>query len=333
MHVGKLAEYILRHLLRLARRSPRIDYLLDQDAIEHISFDPSLYEKWKWPDIDRMYTFCRRRLNSDPLWRLGPNRVRGVAREAFEALSPYLSLTGKMYCDLGCGAFHPYGVSTVMFLNGAESTVALDIRSRDDTRAAEAIADLLCEVIAAPEEWIWGENAPDALGSRIRQFDLPALKRGELEKGLRNVPLRHVVADVHANALAPDSIDVMTSKSVLEHFLDFGGAMQRLFHYMSHGGIAAHTIDLRDHRAHGNKQFHWWSFLAESPDWTDGNCNRLRSAEIRSLIEKAGFDILRYDTEMGNMPPGFMQEVKGRFRDMSEAELRITKVACVIRKP
>ena len=45
------------------------------------------------------------------------------------------------------------------------------------------------------------------------------------------------------------------------------------------------------------------------------------------------FEVLRYENRMGKMPEGFAQQLKGRFRDMSEEELNVTGVFCVLRKP
>jgi len=143
---------------------------------------------------------------------------------------------------------------------------------------------------------------------------MQALRLGRLDDGLSNLPLRHIVTDIHSPMLEEESIDIMTSRAVLEHFLNFDLAVDRLFALMRKGGIASHHIDLVDHRAYSSSEYHYWSFLAEGDDWSDGLVNRLRSCEIRPQFERAGFEILRYENRIGEMPKGFMRQVAGRFR-------------------
>ena len=98
-------------------------------------------------------------------------------------------------------------------------------------------------------------------------------------------------------------------------------------------GSSANLFDLVDHRGYNSSDYHFWSFLAEDEDWSDNLVNRLRSCEIRSHMERAGFEILHYENRIGNMPAGFMKQVAGRFREMTEEELSTTGVFCVLKKP
>ena len=115
--------------------------------------------------------------------------------------------------------------------------------------------------------------------------------------------------------------------------MNFDVAVNRLFALMRKGGVACHRIDLVDHRSYVSSDYHYWSFLAEDDEWSDGLVNRLRSSEIRTSVESAGFEILRYDERIEEMPKDFIKQVKGRFREMTEEELSITGVFCVLRKP
>ena len=301
--------------------------------MQSLALDSRLYEGRSWIELDKVYTICRRVLQATPEWRNGPARVCEVAREAFDAVSPHTSLEGKDYCDLGCGVSHPYGIATIMYLNGARSAIALDLGDTNKQRAAEALADLLVDCICSPDKWHWsGTGQPDFL-RRAHQFELRALQEGRLDEGLAGLPLRHVVTNIHDPVVDEDSIDLMASRAVMEHFLDFGVAVERLFALMRRGGIAYHHIDLRDHRAYTDARYHWWSFLAESEDWSDGLVNRLRSCEFRPHFERVGFEILHYSNRIETMPEGFMDRVAGRFRGMTEEELNFTSVFCVLRKP
>jgi glycosyltransferase involved in cell wall biosynthesis len=286
-----------------------------------------------WTELDQVYTTSRRKLSGNAAWRYGPKRVWEVAREAFEALSAVTPLEGKVFCDLGCGEHHPFGTSTVMLLNGAHATIAIDKVRADTRRGAEALFDLLMDCLIDPEAWHWSKLAREDFISKIHQFDLKALKSGNLEKGIAGVAIEHRVEDILKMATT-EKIDLMSSRAALEHFWDFKTAMNKLFAMMSHGGIAFHNIDLTDHRAYVDpSRFHWWSFLAEDDDWSDGLCNRLRASEIRKILETAGFSILKCEERRAKMPGGFRRLLKGRFAQMPDEELEIVGINILIKKP
>jgi len=141
----QLAESAILRSIAAARRYKslrllmlRLAYLLDKGTVQNLVCDPELPDGYSWRELDRVYSFCRRQLQSQATWRYGPVRVHEVAREGFEAISQYTTLRDKVYCDLGCGTYHPYGVATVMFLNGSSSTISIDLRDGNRQRAAEA---------------------------------------------------------------------------------------------------------------------------------------------------------------------------------------------------
>jgi hypothetical protein len=102
---------------------------------------------------------------------------------------------------------------------------------------------------------------------------------------------------------------------------------------MSPGSVAYHLIDLVDHRAYLSLNYHWWSFLAEDEQWSDGVCNRLRASEIREYFEKTGFKIIAYDAvKKAEMPIGFRKQLKGRFASMSDEELNSIQISCWLEK-
>lgn len=333
MTIRGMTKAAMRRAIRAAWCVPALKRLIEEQRGTGPALDPAQFKGHPWTDLDRVFTFCRRELRAQPAWRYGVPRVLEVAWEGYEAIRPHLELRGKAYCDLGCGVQHPFGIAAVMYLNGAASCLALDLEPTSRMRAAEALGDLVADFRCFPERWNWSGQSEAEFLTLARRFDLAALQAGRLDEGLVGLPLRHVVTDIHSPDLEPGSLDVMTSRAVLEHFMDFDLAALRLFELMRPGGVACHHIDLVDHRAYFDKAFHFWSFLAEEEGWSDGLINTLRFSEIRPKLERAGFEILRYEPRRGKMPPGFMPQVKGRFRAMSEEELSVTGVFCVIRKP
>ncbi len=289
---------------------------------------------------DKVFTEIRRKLCHSPKWkfrwRYGTNRVSQVSKEAFYNLRRYGSMIGKTYMDLGCGSHHPYGTSAVMFLNGAVKTIAFDVKETDEQRAAEALYDLLVDCAADPDSWRFSSISRQDFLNNIYRFNIPALKEGDLKRGIAGVPMKYVVDDIYTNNIPADSVDFMSSRSVLEHFLDFPKALLETKRIMSPGAIAFHSIDLVDHRYYANPdKYHYWSFLAENDDWSDGACNCLRHSEIRKCVAQAGFEILLFHgtKDLVPVPAGFRKYLKGRFKEMSDEDIRIYGTTCVIRKP
>lgn len=289
---------------------------------------------------DKVFTEVRRKLYHSPRWKMkwryGPNRVSQVSKEAFYNLRRYGSMIGKTYMDLGCGSHHPYGTSAVMFLNGAARTIAFDAKGTDKQRAAEALYDLLADCAVDPDSWRFSSISRQDFLNNIYRFNIPALKEGDLKTGIAGLPIEHVVDDIYANNIPADLVDFMSSRAVLEHFLDFPKALSEIKRMMSPGGIACHVIDLVDHRYYANPdKYHYWSFLAEDDDWSDSVCNRLRHSEIRKCVEQAGFEILLFHgtKDLVPVPAGFHKHLKGRFKEMSDEDIRIYGTRCIIRKP
>ena len=123
-YIKRFGKSALRRSIRIARKSGAVRRVLDDEASKSLALDPRLYEGRDWIELDHVYTICRRLLQARPEWRHGPARVYEVAREAFDAMSPHVSVADKSYCDLGCGVYHPYGISTIVYLNGAQSAIA-----------------------------------------------------------------------------------------------------------------------------------------------------------------------------------------------------------------
>lgn len=286
-----------------------------------------------WHQLDNIYSAIRRDLTRRPDWRFGPDRVYEVAKEGFDGIKSKIDIRDKSYCDLGCGTFHPFGVATVMYINGAKETISLDLHPANEPRAAEALADLLKEIICFPKKWTWSSVTEAQLLGRARQFDLKALSEGNLLDGIGCLPLKHIVTDIHNPVIPKNFIDVMTSRAVLEHFLDFETASKRFLDIMKPGGYAYHSIDLVDHRAYENNKYHFWSFLTEDQYWSDGVCNRLRPFQIREILEKSGFCILDYDIITAEPPEGFINTISDCYKNMPNSELKATTVQCVIQKP
>jgi SAM-dependent methyltransferase len=286
-------------------------------------------------DAEGLLTRSRRvlRETSGIRWRYGPERVKEVSREVWRAFEPYGSIVGKTYLDLGCGSEHPYGTSSIMFLNGAAQTIALDKKDTHKVRAAEALYDLIADCAVDPDGWHFSNIHRQQFLQNVHRFNAAGLRKGCLDIGLANVPLRHEVCDFVSSNLMDHSIDLVSSRSVLQYFPDFPRALSELKRIMAPGGIAYHHIDLTDCRVYGSpEEYHPWSFLTEEA-WPEWKQNRFRHSEIRTCFLKAGFEILRFEGREEKMPERIRKNLKGKFREITDEDLNNTGVFCVVRKP
>jgi SAM-dependent methyltransferase len=266
---------------------------------------------------------------------MGPCRVLEVARECHEHLGRFTSIQQKIYFDLGCGREHPFGTSAVMFLNGCDGCLGIDLDPLDIQRVSEALFDLLVDCLIRPERWHWGQNSRDDFLKRLGLFDLAALQTGDLATGMKLVPMHFQLADISTCTLAGSGrIGLMSSRAVLEHVMDFAAGLARMMDMLAPGGVAYHSVDLTDHRWYGDPvTYHHWSHLAEAEDWTGGSVNRLRACEITEHFQAAGFEVLWFSPNRKPMPPGFRRQMRGRFAAMPEEELEIIDAGWVVRKP
>jgi hypothetical protein len=295
----------------------------------------SQFVDYSWKVAEPMFSATRRLLNNSRKWRYGFLFVKDNARPVFQQFSSSgYTIIDKRYCDLGCGSQHPFGTVTIMFLNGASSALAVDVLPIENpTRSAEALYDLLVQCLAHPEDWHWSELSRGNFLDRIRMFNLAALRDGNLASGLAAVPIKHVVTSIYDPEIEFNSIDIMSSRAVLEHFLNFDIACSSLYNLMALNGVAYHHIDLVDHRAYSQSDINWWTFLTEEEDWSDQNTNRLRCSEIKSCLENAGFTIIQltHESDM-TLPEAIIENLKGRFKSMTREEISKIRANFLITK-
>src|SRR5690606_20639334 len=84
-----------------------------------------IVDSLSWQKVDALYDQCRLKLRTEPRWRYGSTRIHSTAGEWLGALQRHGGIAEKCYLDLGCGSHHPFGVSTVMYLNGASRAYAV----------------------------------------------------------------------------------------------------------------------------------------------------------------------------------------------------------------
>ncbi len=282
---------------------------------------------------DNLLTEGRRVLWNDPVWRQGPERARAVASEAIDIFLECTDSLQVPYMEIGSGPYSPLGVSTVMYLNGVESTLALDITKADFQRSAEALYDLLASCALEPEKWNMSGKSNEEFMQRIRLFDIQALKNGDLLTGVKNTDLHYVLGSLENMPLANEQVSLVSSRATLEHILNFQQGMKELFRVMRHGGVAFHSVDLVDHRVYREPdKYNMWSFLTEETNPINTWCNRLRADEILKIAEKAGFETHIVKTGKNEIPIDILNNLHPRYAKMDIEDLKTTNLVCVFYK-
>ncbi len=211
----RIVKSALRSAVAMLGKSPIFRDLVEKLVLERLSANGRPNQKVKWTALDQVFTAIRRQLLLARGWRYGTPFVNAVATRTFRELARYAPIEAKVYCDIGCGRYHPYGVSAVMYINGAASTIAVDLKAADVRRAAEALYDLLVDCLAHPRDWHLSSISEQEYFNRIHQFDLKALRSGDLVDGLADTPLQHIIGDIRDIGIQAESIDLMSSTAVL----------------------------------------------------------------------------------------------------------------------
>ena len=137
-----------------------------------------------------------------------------------------------------------------------------------------------------------------ALAYLRKQFPAHAVLQG-VER-IEDLPIRYL-APFDASSLAAASIDVVVSRTVLEHIApaDMTQLFSALSSKLSPSGLMVHLVDHSDHLEHQDRNISRINFLTWSAafhrriNWLikEGE-NRMRHHEYRPLFERSGFRLL-----------------------------------------
>jgi SAM-dependent methyltransferase len=208
------------------------------------------------------------------------------------------------------------------------------------------LASLGAEVIVAdPYLAVWDPAYhPPLYAALAEQWTGPvdalhaATAAGSHEAGLttRKEPAEDLVS------IPSGSIDFVFSNAVLEHIVDIAKVSSETARVTRAGGLACHTIDLRDHRnferplehiIHGDRFF---GALVRLIGFELGN--RLRSIEFWAAFEGAGWRIVERHVTM-TADPAYLAEATARlrrgsspYRDWPAEDLSRIGVQFILRK-
>lgn len=246
------------------------------------------------------------------------------------------SLSGKTLLEIGAGW---YPTLPICFsLTGARRIVTYDLVRHIDSqlafrmvRALEPHLDSIAEASGTPIEAVRvGYNAL-----------LRAKTLGNLLETAR-VDYR-APADARRTDLAPESVDLVYSNSVMEHvpkeaILELMIESARI---LRPGGLALHNVACNDHYAHVDRGISFVNYLQyDESQWSKWNNslqyqNRLRAPEFLDLATQGGLDVIYKQTHVatGSLEALAGFRVAAQFQRFSTEDLATTTVDFVARKP
>lgn len=278
-------------------------------------------------------------------WSYNPLRASQITQLLSPAWAAMSQEPPRTVLEMGAGSFQPLAHGLVLYLNGVDTALAIDVPAQihNPEQAAQACFELILHAIAFPERY----SLPGTLAETIRQraYELPldALQNGDWNALLSSQSGRFAYADLNsARSLLPcNQIDFMFSNAVLEHIHEPKDALAWHYDLLKPGGIVQHLIGLDDHRHYEKPgQFTAWTFMEDGqygpastvrPDlWING----LRASQWRTLFEEAGYQILRWQPAPHFPTPlDIRQHVREEFRDLPEEDLRTFILTAILRKP
>jgi SAM-dependent methyltransferase len=322
----------LKTFLRLFTSTRLGKIYFDHEVVRLLENSPKYRDK-NWQITDMIYSASRRNLIGNPFWIPGSVRTTDVVSKYFSYLKKHEVRTDLPFLDLGCGAIHPYGVSTLFYLNGWDQCWALDISPCNTKRATEALADLVKDVLLRPEDFAFVTDANTIL-ERARKFDLRALDRGDIKAGLADVSINYLVSDIAElpKLLGNLRFGTICSHTVWEHFLQFDGALKTIREICAPGGVHYHYIDFVDHRAYTEpEKYDFWSFLTSARAAFDPLCNKIRCSEMLENIKGVGFEVLEWEPEEMDYPRNLREQLHDDWKYLTEDDLKAIRVSCVLR--
>lgn len=155
-----------------------------------------------------------------------------------------------------------------------------------------------------------------------------------LPKNVQYFPNKNILD----SQIEPASIDVMTSRNVLEHIPpdDLESIHKQAFRYLKRDGFIIHQISPSDHRAYTDKSLSLWDFLKYSqPEWDliqtrfDYH-NRLRLPHYVKLFTGCGFRIAFLSYKTARKSQQLPDKIHADFSNFSPEELTAGSIIVIL---
>jgi hypothetical protein len=268
----------------------------------------------------------------DPLGanRYLPHRWRMIFNEIRVATAGDIDWhAGPTFLNFGAGDRNPMGLPLLAILAGASRGIALEPGPIRDDVVTATLQETLWDALRDPASY--GLTATD-LGRLRDAVDADALWRGDpLSTVLSKGCLELARAAGEKMSFAPGSIDIVYSRSVLEHVMEIEMAMAELVRALKPGGIMLHHIGLDAHDSRDPISFYY----AErgSADNFYSGLNLWRMSDYVNLFERLGCVVEVVSTETVPQARIDRSRLIPSFVGYSDEDLRTIVAKMLVRKP
>ena len=133
-----------------------------------------------------------------------------------------------------------------------------------------------------------------------------------------------------------NSYDLIYSQAVLEHirFDEFKDVMAECYRLLKPEGVMSHVVDFQDHLGGGLNNLRFSSALWEKKWFSqDGGfyTNRIRLAEMVSIVEQIGFVVEVIEKRSWNRLPISRNSLSNEFKDLSDEDLLVSGAHLLMR--
>lgn len=256
-------------------------------------------------------------------WRAIFNEIRSLTAKDVDWAA------GPVFLSFGAGDRNPIGLPLLAVLAGAAKGLVIEPGRLRPEVATATLQETLWDVVRDPGAY--GLYAAD-LGRLREALDADALWRGDaLGDVLAKGRIELMATPGESAALEDESIDLVYSRSVLEHVLQIEAAMARLVRALRPGGIMFHDISLDAHDANDPISF-YYAPRGQGADAYSG-LNFWRLGDYVALFESLGCSVEIAWTE--TIAPSLIDRARlvPRFANRTDDDLRTTRAKLLVRKP
>jgi len=251
-----------------------------------------------------------------------------------------IAVEGTRFLEVGTGWYptFPFCLS----LLGAARVETFDLNRHLKPELVKAFVDRLASQITGLAERCGPGASVATVRTRFNALARLVAAGSSLDEATDGCVRYHAPADAARTELAPGTVDVVFSNSVLEHVP--GPAIEAMFaeaaRILPPGGVMFHSVNCGDHYAYTDRainQLHYLQFSdAEWQRWNNAFLyqNRLRAQDFTAMARAAGFTI-EVDTSRPH-PERLRQldaiEVDPGFARYPREQLAITSIDFVARR-
>lgn len=235
---------------------------------------------------------------------------------------------GPVFVNFGAGDRNPMGLPLLAALAGASRAIALEPGPIRMDVATATLQETLWDLLRDPAAY--GLDVAD-LGRLRTAVDADALARGEpLPAVLSSGRLELLRVPGEASCFARHSIDLVFSRSVLEHVLEIETAMAQLVDALKPGGVMYHDIGLDAHDSADPLSLYYAE--RQHAQFGYGGLNGWRLSEYVALFDRLGCAVEILRTE--RLPPERLDRTRlvARYAARSDDDLLTFRAILLVRK-